>query len=103
MGSLTWTDISSCCRGEETDQQRLPWPVPALYLQQAVPTSPSQCHIAGTLVVNRFGHRASNIVITLDSVPHNLLILSKARSQSSSLAFVVESCLVADKVCRLGG
>lgn len=23
MGSLTWTDISSCCRGEEADQRGL--------------------------------------------------------------------------------
>uniref|UniRef100_A0A665UDQ2 non-specific serine/threonine protein kinase n=1 Tax=Echeneis naucrates TaxID=173247 RepID=A0A665UDQ2_ECHNA len=34
MGSLTWTDISSCCRGDETDNGDCAYPVPTLYLWQ---------------------------------------------------------------------
>lgn len=52
MGSLTWTDISSCCRGENRPAETVHSPCQRwLYLQQAVPNSPSHAISQGHLLL----------------------------------------------------
>lgn len=55
MGSLTWTDISSCCSGEEEAREK--YTVPALQVQRAVNSSPSHARTQGHVLFSGSSHK----------------------------------------------
>lgn len=86
MGSLTWTDISSCCSREETEQQS---PRQHCTYSKLVPI-----HLHMPLVV---GCTSS---VTVSALTPWTVCSPKLHSYLSILFY---GCFLADKVSRLGG